>query len=415
MFESILKRPSALARHRRAPLLEERTSFLDHLLKQGTSRRCVRAVAARLLHVIKLLNLKKPGSVSVQDVHIAADKWAQQQRRHLHLGTAQYSRAHFFFVAKKWLRFLGRLEAPAHSDLAFRTELAGFAIFMTDQKGLSQRTVSSYAWFVTKFLAWLANQTRPLSAATVEDVYDFMRLKGETGWSRWALASAACALRAFFCHAEAQHWCKAIVSKFIQGPRIYKDEGLPESPAWGDVKRLIESVHRDKPSDLRARAALLLLSIYGLRSGEVKNLLLDDFDWRAERFLVRRSKRAGFDQYPLLREVGDAILDYLKDGRPRCSCRSLFITLRPPYRPISTSALWCITSSRVQKLEIHCRRRGPSILRHACATNLLAQGLSFKEIADYLGHRATGSVEIYAKVDLKSLYLVADLDLGDLI
>lgn len=197
MFESILKRPSALARHRRAPLLEERTCFLEHLLKQGTSRKCVRAVAARLLHVIELLKLGKSGNVTIECVHVAADRWAQQQRRHLQLGRTQYSRAHFFFVAKKWLRFLGRLEAPATSELGFGGELADFARFIADQKGLSNRTVNSYSWFVAKFLAWLAHQARPLSAVTVEDVDDFMRFRGESGWSRWALASAACALRAF--------------------------------------------------------------------------------------------------------------------------------------------------------------------------------------------------------------------------
>jgi integrase/recombinase XerD len=67
------------------------------------------------------------------------------------------------------------------------------------------------------------------------------------------------------------------------------------------------------------------------------------------------------------------------------------------------------------KLGIRCRRRGPHTLRHACATHLLQEGASFKEIGDFLGHRNSESVGIYAKVDLSMLRKVAEVDLGGLL
>ena len=78
---------------------------------------------------------------------------------------------------------------------------------------------------------------------------------------------------------------------------------------------------------LRARAVLFLLAVYGLRSGEISRLLLSDFDWRLETFTVNHSKRGGAQKYPLQREVGDAILEYIRKARPRSSCRNLFLTL----------------------------------------------------------------------------------------
>ena len=90
--------------------------------------------------------------MTIECVHVAADRWAQQQRRHLQLGRTQYSRAHFFFVAKKWLRFLGRLEAPATSDLRFGGELADFARFIADQKGSSNQTVTPIRGLLRSFL-----------------------------------------------------------------------------------------------------------------------------------------------------------------------------------------------------------------------------------------------------------------------
>ena len=166
---------------------------------------------------------------------------------------------------------------------------------------------------------------------------------------------------------------------------------------------------------MRTRAILTLFAVYGLRSGEVSRLLLSDFDWRQEVFVVNHSKRGGSQRYPLQREVGDAILHYLQEARPRCACRHLFVTLHPPYRPVGPSALWWVTSSRIKAAGLRFRHNGPHSLRHACATRLLQQGASFKEIGDVLGHRGLESVGIYAKVDLNALRVVANVDLGGLL
>lgn len=182
----------------------------------------------------------------------------------------------------------------------------------------------------------------------------------------------------------------------------------------GGGKEAPEIRERTGQAALRARAILSLLAIYGLRSGEVSRLMLSDIDWREEVFVVNHSKRGGPQPYPLQRQVGDAILQYLKGGRPRCSCRHLFVTLTPPYRPLSTSALWALTSKRLRAAGIQCQRRGPHVLRHARATRLLHMGASLKEIGDLLGHRSLESVGIYAKVDVPALRAVAAVDLGGL-
>ena len=143
-------------------------------------------------------------------------------------------------------------------------------------------------------------------------------------------------------------------------------------------------------------------------------LRLSDFDWRDERFSVQRAKRGGVQHYPIQYEVGEAILQYLKRGRPRCPCRHIFVTLHPPYRPVTASSLWQITSRRFRQLGIDSHRQGPHALRHACATHLLRKGTSLKQIAEFLGHRDSRSVGIYAKYDTRSLRRVADFRLTGL-
>jgi integrase len=158
---------------------------------------------------------------------------------------------------------------------------------------------------------------------------------------------------------------------------------------------------------LRAKAILMLCSIYALRSSEVTGLRLSDFDWRNETFSVKRAKRGGYQRYPLQYKVGEAILGYLTKGRPRCLCRNVFVTLGQPYRPMSAVALWQVVSRRFKLLGIESRHHGPHALRHACATHLLRKGTSLKDIADFLGHRDAKSVGIYAKYDTRSLRKVA--------
>jgi integrase/recombinase XerD len=119
--------------------------------------------------------------------------------------------------------------------------------------------------------------------------------------------------------------------------------------------------------------------------------------------------------YPLIPSVGAAIIRYLQVVRPASTHRELFLTLTPPFRPLSGSALHGLTRKRLQALGIETPHHGPHALRHACAMRLVAEGLSLKEIGDHLGHRSTAATRVYAKVDLVGLREVAAFDLGALL
>jgi integrase/recombinase XerD len=414
MLEDFLEHPFFLNRHRQAPLLKERESFLSHLQQQGTSRKALRNLSGELLQVVRLLKLTKMRDVTLEQIRQAARCWAREQRTNPKAHSYGNSASSFIYAAKKWLRFHGRLKLPSAPPMRFAGQLRDFVRCMTEEQGLSPYSVRSHCAKTAKFLEWFGERHRSLTKARIEDADEFLAMKGASGWNRTSVSVAAQALRAFFRYAEIRGWCTTGFAKGIQGPKIYKYEGLPEGPSWEEVRKLLRSVKGSGPAVLRARAILSLLAIYGLRSGEVSRLMLSDFDWREEVFEVTHSKRGGPQRYPLQREVGDAILQYLKRGRPRCACRHLFVTLNPPYRPLGAYGLWTLTSRRLGAVGIQCRKKGPHTLRHACATRWLQQGASFKEIGDLLGHRSLESVGIYAKVDLPALRAVAAVDLGGL-
>jgi integrase/recombinase XerD len=201
----------------------------------------------------------------------------------------------------------------------------------------------------------------------------------------------------------------------IVAPIIYQFEDLPDGPTREQVAALLRSVTGKSIASLRAKALLSIFAVYGLRSGEVSRLRLDDFDWREETFLVDHSKRGGIKKYPLQHDVGDAILEYIERARPRVAVRNVFLTLTPPYRAVEPTVLSHLISKRIRKAGICCRHNGPHSLRHACATRLLEDGATFKEIGDFLGHRGSSAAGIYAKVNLTMLRQVADFALEGLL
>jgi site-specific recombinase XerD len=415
MLETLLEHSFFLNRHREAPLLKEREVFLEHLQQQGTSRAALRNLSGELIHVVCLLRLEKLREVGPEEIHSAAQRWSYQQRSNPKAHSYGNTTSFFIYAAKKWLRFHGCLKMPSAPAMRFANQLGEFARYMTEEQGLSPHSVRSHCWKTSKFLAWFGERHRLLVRVSVEDVDEFLAMKGAAGWNRKSVSVAAQAVRAFFRYAETRGWCAAGFAKGIQAPRIYQYEDLPEGPTEKEVRQLVQSVKGSGQAALRTRAILMLFAVYGLRSGEVSRLQLRDFDWRQEVFVVNHSKGGGSQRYPLQREVGDAILHYLKEARPRCACRHLFVTLHPPYRSVGTSTLWLVTSSRIKAAGLRLRRTGPHSLRHACATRLLLQGVSFKEIGDVLGHRGLESVGIYAKVDLNALRVVANVNLGGLL
>jgi integrase len=179
---------------------------------------------------------------------------------------------------------------------------------------------------------------------------------------------------------------------------------------------VLQSAKKDNtPKGLRDQAILLLLATYGLRAGEVTALRLDDFDWRKDRLRVRHSKIGCESFLPLLAPVGEAILAYLRNGRPRTKARELFLRVRAPFQSLRAgSSLYHMVEGRLQKAGITLKRKhGPHAFRHARAVGLLNAGVAMKSIGDVLGHRSPDSTTVYLKLATPELRAIGlDIPVG---
>lgn len=406
MFEELFKKVDSVERYLAAPLLQLRLCYLDQCVAQGRARRTIQEIARNQVAAVQLLSLETPGPIPAAEVEAAGERWAHG-RSVQPGGKRQRS---FVSGTLRWLRFVGRLEEAGPEPTPHADRLAAFADSLRRERGLSAESVRNYCSRVREFLRRHCGGKPSLGDITVADVDRALAEKASQALARKTLAAYASALRAFFRHAEASGWCRPGLAAAIPLPRLYAQETLPAGPAWQDVQRLLASAAGDRPVDIRDRAILLLLAVYGLRSGEVRGLRLDDFDWAAETVRVRCPKPGRTHLYPLSRTVGDAILRYLRTVRPTSPHREVFLSQQTPHRPLSTAGLWRVVGPRLRRLGINSSRCGPHALRHACAQRLLDAGFSMKQIGDCLGHRNPDSTAVYAKTGLAALRQVADFD-----
>ena len=414
MIEDIFKSPAILARYRDGPLADAREEFLKHCAKQGYSHPMLRKIAWILLAVANSIDIDH-GNVTTQEIELVVDRRMRFKRQAIRAKESVWTRQMFVHFVTEWVRYMGLLQQPPKVQNISTEKIDVFARYMREERGLSPVTISTRCERLTWFFDELHPARDTLRAITVSDVDAFIESKGKQGWKRASLAALASSLRSFFSFAEAQGWCNRGITAVIESPRLYAREGIPESPEWVDIQRLLASTCGDSPADIRDHAILMLLSLYGLRRGEVAGLQLGDLDWEGEMIHVARPKQRITQCYPLLSAVGEAILRYLRDVRPRCGHRALFLTLDAPISQLSAASITPIAHSHLTSLGLTLSPRGAHCLRHACASHLLSSGFSLKQIGDHLGHRSANSTLSYTKVDLIGLRQVAELDLGRLL
>jgi site-specific recombinase XerD len=292
-------------------------------------------------------------------------------------------------------------------------QLDDFIATQREGRWQSEVTRRSGRWQVGRFLAFLEQQGIALDGVEVHHVDAYFQHMASR-WSRVSLGASAKVLRSWFGHCESCGWVRPGLAGAVLAPRVYRQEGLPLGPTWEEVGRMLATAAGDEPAQLRNQAILRLLAVYGVRSGEVRRLSVEDLDWQRERIHIVRSKSGRTQWLPLEASVGSAIARYLRWGRPTSRSRVVFLTLHAPHRPLSAGGLYDIVRRHLSEPASPSKGRGPHGLRHACARRLVESGRSFKEVGDHLGHRSADATRIYAKIDLASLRRVALDDLGGL-
>jgi integrase len=215
-------------------------------------------------------------------------------------------------------------------------------------------------------------------------------------------------LRSFLRYLRYRGEISTDLASSVPSVRTWKLASLPSYLHPREIHQVLAACDRHSPIGRRDYAILLLLARIGLRANEIRLLTLDDIDWESGRLTVQGKGRRGASM-PLPTEVGAAMADYLRHGRPRSDCRRVFLRHFAPHSGFVTSiAVSNVANSALTRAGIErVARKGAHLFRHSLATQLLRAGASLTEIGQVLRHQNQDTTRIYAKVDVGSLRAIA--------
>ncbi|MBM4322619.1 MAG: integrase [Deltaproteobacteria bacterium] len=283
----------------------------------------------------------------------------------------------------------------------------GFFQYLKEERGLRETSIEHYRHYLRGFEAFLdkvaldslSELSPPVLSAFITDY------KGNL--SKSSLTGLCSVLSVFLKYLHRERLTDKDLSGSIGSPKIYRHSDIPRSITWDEVRKMLDVVDCRTPLGKRDYAILLLFVTYGLRAREVAGLTLDDIDWKRDRLRIPERKAGHSTAYPLSSIVGEAIVDYLRHGRPQTSDRHVFFRVLAPPTPYTYSAVSGRVSHYLHKAGIRVHRAGSHTLRHTCVQRLVDSEFSLKSIGDYVGHRSASSTGIYTKVSIEALREVA--------
>jgi len=302
---------------------------------------------------------------------------------------------------------LGRAHKPENP---FQGQTPCFFAYLREEKGLREASIKHYSHSLWRFASYLQRvKLTNLTHLTPATLSGFVAEYGQrVAFS--GLRNSCGVLRVFLRYLYRERILAKDLSGVIEYPQSFRLSGIPRSITWDQVRQVLALVDRRSPVGKRDYAILLLLVTYGLRAREVAALTLDDVDWRSNRLRVPERKGGHSTAFPLSSIVGEALVDYLKNGRPQTQNRHCFFRAMAPCAPIGHAAVSARAGHYLRKAGIQIPRPGSHTLRHTCVQRLVDADFDLKTIGDYVGHRSPASTQIYSKVAIETLRQVA---LGD--
>jgi site-specific recombinase XerD len=282
-----------------------------------------------------------------------------------------------------------------------------FANHLKEQRGLRPKSVRQYLFHTRRFLVErFADGPFSLSELNAQDIVRCI-LRQARIISPHAARCMAKALRSLLRFLQQSGEIVIDLAASVPSVANWNLSGLPKYLLPQQVKLVLRKSNQDDPIVRRDRVILLLLARLGLRAAEIVDMRLDDIDWETGELTVR-GKGGRLDKLPLPKDVGRALAHYLKQLRPPCTCRKVFIRSAAPHDGFADSAAVDIVVQRaLRRAGISPPNRGAHLFRHSLATQMLRNGASMSEIAEVLRHQSESSTAIYAKVDLSALRSIA--------
>ncbi len=265
-------------------------------------------------------------------------------------------------------------------------------------------TVRAYATVASEFCGFIGTRG---ALASLDGMLVDAFVATLAGYQAKTVEHKLCAVRSFLRFAQGAGLVGSAVLEAVPAAKSVKGARVPSVWDPGDVRKILEAIDRANPCGKRDYAIILLITRLGLRGIDVKRLEFKDLDWPGNSLSVVQAKTGSRVQLPLLKDVGWALIEYIRSGRPITDCPQVFVRHTAPIGPFSDQDhLYqiLIKHARVAHVPLgEKQRHGMHSLRHTLATRLLEEGTPIEAIAEILGHQSVASTGVYLKSSLKLL------------
>ena len=308
-----------------------------------------------------------------------------------------------FHGAKRFHEYLVHLGVvcPQYEPRASEVQL-GFERWMTKHRGVCERTLDAYRCDISILLDRFGDNATAYNAPALRQL--LMEIGKQRG--QQSAMRAATAIRAFLRYLVSIGQCPSTLVCAIPSMASWRLADLPSTLPAADVERLISSCAEQPLTARRDRAVLLLLWRLALRAGDIAAVKLDDVDWREGRIRFAGKNRQEL-WLPLAQDVGDALLDYLRNDRPDVDLPQLFLKSIAPVGPLQSQVVSWIVRRAIKRTGIEAPKGGAHLLRRSAASEMLRQGATLDQIGTVLRHANLQTTQLYAKVDRDLLSGVA--------
>ena len=281
----------------------------------------------------------------------------------------------------------------------------GFLRWMQVHRGVVESTLTSYGSYVGDLVGFLGDDPRTYAARGLRDFVEKRCQHYRQNSCRMVVA----AVRMFLRYLAVEGECRPGLEHALTPLANWSQQSLPRGLTPEEIHRVL-AMCPSTPRGRRDRAVLLLLIRFGLRAGDVSKLRFSDLCFKTA--TIRVSGKGGREvRLPLVQDVGDALLAYLRAGRPRVSSEFVFLRSVAPFTPFAMrqagKGVVHIARAALKRAGVHPPTRGAHVFRHTAACQMLRQGVGLEAIAEVLRHRSVATTGIYAKVDLELLGQVA--------
>ncbi len=302
-------------------------------------------------------------------------------------------------VLRRYLKHKEILTTPFFVDIRSRFQSS------CEKKGYSQVTTEHYVKQSSYLMDYLAAQgMNDFTAVTLDTVNAYIRTLA--GFSYKTVEQHICSLRAFFRFLYQEGIMPDDLAAKMPMVKARKQTAIPSVWTHEELKQLVGAIDRGSPKGRRDYAIILIACRLGLRCTDIKNLCFENFNWTEKKICFTQSKTGQPMELLLVPDVGWAVIDYLRYGRPKVDSSRIFVRHMAPFLPFAEGDhLDQLIRTYMVKAHIPMRgkHRGMHSLRHTMASVLLEKDTPLPVISDIIGHLDTNSTAVYLKVDMERL------------